>query len=55
MSNDLALLEMGTRIATLERIVEEQANIIHLLVPVVATIQEQTYFRVMEMNKKNGH
>lgn len=53
--NKLALLEIGTRLSQLEKQMGDMAMLVHLLIPVVSTLQEQTLYRVKEMNKKNGH
>ena len=37
---DLILLEMSSRLTRLEELLAEMANTLHLLVPVVATLQE---------------
>ncbi len=52
--NDLVLLEIGTRLDKAERLLEEMAMQLKLLIPIVATLQEQTLYRVREMNNKNG-
>ena len=53
--NKLELLEIGTRLCQLEKQVADLSMLVHLLIPVVSTLQEQTLYRVKEMNKKNGN
>lgn len=54
-NDDLILLEIGSRLNEMEQTLSDIAMMVRLLVPIVATLQEQTLYRVQEMNKKNAN